>query len=96
MNAVLAMVSILPTVSLAAEGQFLRGDVNDDGRVTLADSYFLQRFLFAEGASPEEVCARSFRVLASAGVRHFYISNLPLGRAASTLRRIMSLASAAA
>ena len=51
---------------------------------------------FAEGASPEEVCARSVRVLASAGVRHFYISNLPLGRAAVTLRKILSLASAAA
>jgi 5,10-methylenetetrahydrofolate reductase len=51
---------------------------------------------FAEGASPEEVCARSVRVLASAGVRHFYISNLPLGRSAVTLRKIMSLASAAA
>jgi hypothetical protein len=51
---------------------------------------------FAEGAAPEEVCARSLRALAAAGARHFYISNLPLGRAATTLRTIMSLAGAAA
>jgi hypothetical protein len=30
------------------------------------------------------------------GARHFYISNLPLGGAAPTLRRIMTLAAAAA
>ena len=46
---------------------------------------------FAEGATPEEVCARSLRALAAAGARHFYISNLPLGRASVTLRRIMAL-----
>jgi hypothetical protein len=51
---------------------------------------------FADGAAPEDVCARSLRELAAAGVRHFYISNLPLGRAATTLRKIMSLASAPA
>jgi hypothetical protein len=51
---------------------------------------------FAEGASSEEICARSLRTLAAAGARHFYISNLPLGRAALTLRKIMSLAAAAA
>jgi 5,10-methylenetetrahydrofolate reductase len=47
---------------------------------------------FGEGATPEEVCARSLRELAGAGVRHFYISNLPLGRAALTLRQILDLA----
>ena len=47
---------------------------------------------FARGATPDDVCARSLRVLLDAGVRHFYISNLPLGRAAATLRRIMDLA----
>lgn len=47
---------------------------------------------FAAGASAEEVCARSIRALADAGVRHFYISNLPLGRAAATLQRIMERA----
>ena len=47
---------------------------------------------FAQGATPEEICARSIRTLADAGARHFYISNLPLGRAAITLGRIMELA----
>ena len=47
---------------------------------------------FAAGATPEEVCARSLRVLAEAGARHFYISNLPLARAAATLRAIVELA----
>ena len=47
---------------------------------------------FAAGATPEEVCARSIRALRSAGVQHFYVSNLPLGRAASTLSRILSKA----
>ena len=44
---------------------------------------------FASGAGPEEVCARSIRALREAGVRHFYISNLPIGRAAATLTRIL-------
>jgi hypothetical protein len=47
---------------------------------------------FAAGASAEEVCARSLRALRAAGVRHFYISNLPLGRAAVTIKRILDLA----
>ena len=47
---------------------------------------------FAGGATPEEVCARSLRTLVAAGVKHFYISNLPLGRAATTLRRVMEYA----
>ena len=44
---------------------------------------------FAEGASPEEVCARSIRALLDAGVRHFYISNLPIAASAYTLQRIL-------
>jgi 5,10-methylenetetrahydrofolate reductase len=48
---------------------------------------------FAEGATADDVCARSIRVLTGAGVKHFYISNLPLGRAASTLQRVLALAS---
>ena len=44
---------------------------------------------FAEGATAEEICARSLRTLRSAGAKHFYISNLPLGRAAFTLKRIL-------
>jgi hypothetical protein len=47
---------------------------------------------FGEGATAEEVCARSIRELRAAGVRHLYISNLPLGKAASTLERILALA----
>jgi hypothetical protein len=43
---------------------------------------------FAAGAAPEDVCARSIRELSAAGARHFYISNLPIGRAAATLARI--------
>jgi 5,10-methylenetetrahydrofolate reductase len=44
---------------------------------------------FAAGATPEDICARSIRTLTGAGVRHFYISNLPLARAALTLHRIL-------
>jgi len=46
---------------------------------------------FAAGGTPESVCARSIRELTAAGVRHFYVSNLPIGRAAATLQRILSL-----
>src|SRR5215203_211108 len=45
---------------------------------------------FAAGASPEDICARTIRELRAAGARHFYISNLPLQRAALTLGRIMA------
>jgi 5,10-methylenetetrahydrofolate reductase len=48
---------------------------------------------FAQGASPEEICARSIHALSAAGVRHFYVSNLPLGKAARTLQRILELVS---
>ena len=44
---------------------------------------------FAEGATPDDICARAIRALTEAGARHFYISNLPLGRAAVTLQRIL-------
>jgi 5,10-methylenetetrahydrofolate reductase len=45
---------------------------------------------FSSGVRAEEICARSIRALTEAGVRHFYISNLPLGRAAVTLNRVLS------
>jgi hypothetical protein len=45
---------------------------------------------FATEASPEEICARTIRELRAAGARHFYISNLPLQRAALTFGRIMA------
>jgi 5,10-methylenetetrahydrofolate reductase len=44
---------------------------------------------FGEGASAEEVCARTLRALTAAGARHFYISNLPLGRAQQILSEIL-------
>lgn len=46
---------------------------------------------FAAGATPDAVCARSIRELTAAGVRHFYVSNLPVGKAAATLDRILKL-----
>ena len=49
---------------------------------------------FARGASAREVCARSVRALRGIGVRHLYISNLPVGRAPDTLRAILDLADA--
>jgi 5,10-methylenetetrahydrofolate reductase len=47
---------------------------------------------FGAGATPEEVCARSVRALLDAGARHFYVSNLPLGRAQSVLASILDKA----
>jgi 5,10-methylenetetrahydrofolate reductase len=47
---------------------------------------------FGEGATADEVCARSIRDLSAAGVKHFYLSNLPVGKAALTLHRILTLA----
>jgi 5,10-methylenetetrahydrofolate reductase len=47
---------------------------------------------FAAGDSAEDICARSIRALRSVGVQHFYISNLPVGRAAITLNRILEKA----
>jgi 5,10-methylenetetrahydrofolate reductase len=44
---------------------------------------------FAAGATPVDVCARTLRALMDIGARHFYISNLPLGRATVTLHAIM-------
>ena len=46
---------------------------------------------FAEGGTPESICARSIRELTAAGARHFYVSNLPVTRAAATLERILAL-----
>lgn len=44
---------------------------------------------FEAGATAAEVCARTVRTLADAGARHFYISNLPLGRTAETLAQVL-------
>ncbi len=47
---------------------------------------------FAAGATPVDVCARSIRELMAVGARHFYVSNLPLGRTASVLHAILERA----
>ena len=44
---------------------------------------------FAEGATPEDVCARTIRTLMDVGARHFYISNLPVARAQQVLASIL-------
>jgi 5,10-methylenetetrahydrofolate reductase len=44
---------------------------------------------FGAGATPVDVCARTLRAMMDIGVRHFYISNLPLARATSTLHAIL-------
>jgi len=49
---------------------------------------------FEAGATPVEVCARTVRTLAGAGARHFYLSNLPLGRTSETLAQILATARA--
>jgi 5,10-methylenetetrahydrofolate reductase len=44
---------------------------------------------FAAGATPEDVCARTIRTLLDVGAQHFYISNLPIGRAQQVLARVV-------
>ena len=43
---------------------------------------------FAAGATPDDVCARTIRTMIDAGARHFYVSNLPIGRAQAVLGAI--------
>ena len=43
---------------------------------------------FSDGATAEEVCAKTIRTLMDIGVRHFYISNLPV-RAQQVLANIL-------
>jgi 5,10-methylenetetrahydrofolate reductase len=45
---------------------------------------------FADGLSPEDVCARTIRVLRDAGVKHIYVSNLPVRKARQTLAAILA------
>jgi hypothetical protein len=47
---------------------------------------------FGEGATPEDICARTIRTLLDAGARHFYISNLPLARAQVVLEDVLERA----
>jgi hypothetical protein len=49
---------------------------------------------FAAGATPVEVCARTIRAMIDLGVRHFYISNLPLIGTSATLNEILTRAGA--
>lgn len=51
---------------------------------------------FAAGATPVDVCARTLRAMMDVGVRRFYISNLPLLRASSTLSAILERVGAVA
>ena len=44
---------------------------------------------FGAGATAEDVCARTIRTLMDAGVRHFYVSNLPVNRAQHVLARVL-------
>jgi 5,10-methylenetetrahydrofolate reductase len=47
---------------------------------------------FAAGATPVDICARTIRTLLDLGVKHFYVSNLPLRRTAATLNAILDKA----
>ena len=51
---------------------------------------------FAGGATPVDVCARTLRAMMDIGIRHFYVSNLPLSHASSTLNAILDRAGALA
>ena len=44
---------------------------------------------FAAGATAVDVCARTLRAMMDIGARHFYVSNLPLMSASSTLNAIL-------
>jgi len=46
---------------------------------------------FEAGASPELVCARTIKALRRAGVKHIYVSNLPIAKARTTFERILAL-----
>jgi hypothetical protein len=48
---------------------------------------------FEEGASADEVCARTIRAMVGLGARRFYVSNLPLRGTAQALARILDRAS---
>ena len=63
--------------TLAALGQFLPVPVEGLTRE------------FAGGATAVDVCARTLRAMMDVGARHFYISNLPLHGATSTLTAIL-------
>ena len=47
---------------------------------------------FAQGLTAEDVCARTIRSLLDVGVRHFYVSNLPILRAQHVLADVLQRA----
>jgi hypothetical protein len=49
---------------------------------------------FAQGLSPEAICARTIRELRAAGARHVYLSNLPVRTARAKMAAIMSMVEA--
>ncbi len=49
---------------------------------------------FSAGVTPVEICARTIRAMMDLGVRHFYISNLPLIGTSATLNEILARAGA--
>jgi hypothetical protein len=49
---------------------------------------------FGEGATADEVCAKTIRRLMDAGAKHFYISNLPIAKAQQVLEDVLSMAGA--
>jgi hypothetical protein len=51
---------------------------------------------FGSGATPIDVCARTIRCLIDIGARHFYVSNLPAKKTATTLTTILEKAGLAA
>ena len=51
---------------------------------------------FASGATAEDICARTIRAVMDLGVRHVYVSNLPVRRAHATLQAILHRAGVAA
>ena len=50
---------------------------------------------FERGDTAEDICARTIRTLSDIGARHFYISNLPVGRAQAVLTAILDKAGVA-
>ena len=64
--------------------------------VTGTEMRALEEQAFAAGATPVEICARTVRAMIDIGARHFYISNLPLLGASSTLSAILDRVGAAA
>jgi len=63
------------------------------GRFFPVPAAALQREFDEEGMDSDAVCARSIRALRGLGVRHVYVSNLPVADASARLDRIAALVS---